>query len=73
MTNFLLSLALMFVGSHALAQFRVEVSGSGLTQLPIAIAGFKGNEGMTQKIASIVQADLERSGQIRSVDPAGAV
>jgi TolB protein len=28
---------------------------------------------MTQKIAAIVQADLERSGQFRSVDPAGAV
>ena len=73
MTKILLSLAIMFMGTHALAQFRVEVSGTGLTQLPIAIAAFKGNEGMTQKIAAIVQADLERSGQFRSVDPAGAV
>lgn len=73
MTKFLLSLALVFMGSQAFAQFRVEVSGSGLTQFPIAIAGFKGNEGMTQKLAAIVQADLERSGQFRSVDPSGAV
>jgi len=73
MTKFLLSLAIMFMGNHAFAQFRVEVSGAGLTQLPIAIAPFKGNEGMTQKIAAIVQADLERSGQFRSVDSAGAV
>ena len=73
MTKFLLSLAIMFMGNHACAQFRVEVSGAGLTQLPIAIAPFKGNEGMTQKIAAIVQADLERSGQFRSVDSAGAV
>ena len=73
MTKILLSLAIMFMGNHAFAQFRVEVSGTGLTQLPIAIAAFKGNEGMTQKIAAIVQADLERSGQFRSVDPAGAV
>ena len=73
MTKILLSLAIMFMGNHALAQFRVEVSGTGLTQLPIAIAAFKGNEGMTQKIAAIVQADLERSGQFRSVDPASAV
>ena len=73
MTKILLSLAIMFLGNHALAQFRVEVSGTGLTQLPIAIVAFKGNEGMTQKIAAIVQADLERSGQFRSVDPAGAV
>jgi len=52
----------------AQAQFRVEVSGTGLTQFPIAIAAFKGNEGMTQRIAAIVQADLERSGQFRSVE-----
>ncbi len=73
MTKILLSLVIVFMGNLALAQFRVEVSGTGLTQLPIAIAAFKGNEGMTQKIAAIVQADLERSGQFRSVDPAGAV
>jgi TolB protein len=73
MIKILLSLILMFTGAQTMAQFRVEVSGAGLTQFPIAIAGFKGNEGMTQKMAAIVQADLERSGQFRGVDPAGAV
>ncbi|MDF1484376.1 Tol-Pal system beta propeller repeat protein TolB [Ramlibacter sp. H39-3-26] len=56
----------------ALAQFRVEVTGVGLTQIPIAIAPFKGEAQSPQKIAAIVQADLERSGQFRSVDAAGA-
>ena len=56
----------------ALAQFRVEVSGVGMTQLPIAIAPFRDEAQSPQKIASIVQADLERSGQFRSVDTAGA-
>ncbi|GAB3758239.1 Tol-Pal system beta propeller repeat protein TolB [Ramlibacter monticola] len=56
----------------ALAQFRVEVTGVGLTQLPIAIAPFRGEADLPQKIASIVQADLERSGQFRAIDPAGA-
>jgi TolB protein len=56
----------------ALAQFRVEVTGVGLTQLPIAIAPFKGEEGAPQKIASIVQADLERSGQFKAISAAGA-
>ena len=54
-----------------LAQFRVEVSGVGLTQLPIAIAPFKGEESSPQKISAIVQADLERSGQFRGVDASG--
>jgi TolB protein len=56
----------------AMAQFRVEVTGVGLTQLPIAIAPFRGEAEAPQKIAAIVQADLERSGQFRAVDAAGA-
>lgn len=56
----------------ALAQFRVEVTGVGLTQLPIALAPFRGEAQAPQPIAAIVQADLERSGQFRSVDAAGA-
>lgn len=55
----------------ALAQFRVEVTGVGLTQLPIAIAPFRGEAQAPQKISAIVQADLERSGQFRAVDTAG--
>lgn len=57
----------------AWAQFRVEVSGVGLTQLPIAIAPFRGDAQAPQKIAAIVQADLERSGQFRAVDTTGAM
>jgi TolB protein len=56
----------------AFGQFRVEVTGVGLTQLPIAIAAFRGNAGAPQQIAAIVQADLERSGQFRAIDAAGA-
>ena len=55
------------------AQFRVEVSGVGLTQMPIAVATFRGEAQAPQKIGSIVKADLERSGVFRSVDTAGAV
>ena len=55
-----------------LAQFRVEVSGVGLTQLPIAVSAFRGQDSVPQKIAAIVQADLERSGQFRGVDTVGA-
>lgn len=54
-----------------LAQFRVEVTGVGLTQLPIAIAPFRGEAEAPQKIAAIVQADLERSGQFRAIDGSG--
>ncbi|HSH91691.1 MAG TPA: Tol-Pal system beta propeller repeat protein TolB [Ramlibacter sp.] len=56
----------------ALAQFRVEVTGVGLTQLPIAVAPFRGDAQAPQKIAAIIQADLERSGQFRAIDTSGA-
>jgi TolB protein len=55
----------------AFAQFRVEVSGVGLTQLPIAVATFRGDAQAPQKIGSIVRADLERSGMFRPVDTTG--
>jgi TolB protein len=57
----------------ASAQFRVEVSGVGLTQLPIAIVPFRGEDASPQKIAAIVQANLERSGQFVTVDTDSAV
>ena len=53
------------------AQFRVEVSGVGLTQMPIAVATFRGEAQAPQKIGAIVKADLERSGIFRAVDTAG--
>ena len=68
----LVTLAGAAAAGPALAQFRVEVTGVGLTQLPIAIVPFRGEAELPQKIAAIVQADLERSGQFRAIDPAGA-
>jgi TolB protein len=65
-----LALMLVTVGP-AHAQFRVDVSGIGLNQLPIAVSVFRGEDSAPQKIAAIVQADLERSGQFRAVDSSG--
>lgn len=59
--------AMMVMASMAHAQFRVEVSGVGLTQMPITIAPFRGEDGLTTKLSAIIQADLERSGQFRAV------
>ena len=56
-----------------MAQFRVEVTGVGMTQMPIVVAPFKGESGSPQKLSAIVQADLERSGQFKGIDAAGAV
>lgn len=58
-------LALPFAKAHA--QFRVEVSGVGLTQFPFSIVAFRGNDAASEDMAAIVKADLERSGQFRFV------
>lgn len=58
--------------TSVLAQFRVEVSGVGLTQLPVSVAAFRGDDVAAQKVGAIVQADLVRSGQFRQVEGAGA-
>ena len=52
----------------ALAQFKVDISGVGATQFPIAIAPLGGEAGRTQQVSAIVRADLERSGQFRFLD-----
>lgn len=72
MTRHFLRFALGFLTAGLLAlptwaQFRVEVSGVGLTQVPIAFAPLRGEETSPQKTSAIVQADLERSGQFRGV------
>ncbi len=69
----LVGLGVALLGLPVLAQFRVEVSGVGLTQMPIAIAAFRGEAQSPQKIAAIVTANLERSGVFRAIDTAGLV
>ncbi|MBK7616527.1 MAG: Tol-Pal system protein TolB [Burkholderiales bacterium] len=57
------------LGLPAWSQFRVEISGIGATQLPIALLRFKGEEGAApQSVSGIARADLERSGHFRFID-----
>ncbi len=67
-----LALPLLAVLPPARAQFRVEISGVGATQLPIAVLKFRDEEKAPQPIGAIVRADLERSGLFRPVDSVGA-
>ena len=63
----------LLASSVAFAQFRVEVAGIGLTQMPIAIVPFRGEAQSPQKHTAIIKADLERSGVFRSIETAGVV
>jgi TolB protein len=67
-----MAIGLTLCSLQATAQFRVEISGVGITQLPVAIASFKGDEAAPQKMGTIVLADLLRSGKFKSIDAAGS-
>jgi TolB protein len=60
----------------AAAQFRVEISGVGATQIPVAVARFRDEDGAAPSlgvVSAIVRADLERSGVIRLVAAPGVI
>ncbi|MCE9660740.1 MAG: Tol-Pal system beta propeller repeat protein TolB [Burkholderiales bacterium] len=62
-----------FLAAPVRAQFKVEISGVGATQLPIAIARFRDEERSGQSPSAIIRADLERSGAFRGVDNSAAL
>jgi TolB protein len=70
-----LMVALLTSAPPAQAQFRVEISGVGATQLPIAIAKFRDEDraAPSVSVSGIVRADLERSGVFRIIDAPGAL
>ena len=53
----------------ARAEFKVEISGVGITQIPIGISDFKGADIAPQRITQIIAADLDRSGQFKTSNP----
>lgn len=55
------------LGLPAWSQFRVEIAGVGGSRLPIAINDFRDETATGQPLASIIRADLERSGQFSLV------
>ena len=55
------------------AQFRVEISGVGATQVPVALLKLRDEEKAPLSISAIARADLERSGLFKMIDGAGVV
>lgn len=67
----LLLAASLLVLRPAQAQLRVDISGVGATQYPIAIADF-GGDAQGQTVGEVIRADLTRSGQFRLINATGA-
>ena len=53
------------------AQLTIDIIGGGANQVPIAIAPFKSEDLLPQKVTEVVAADLNRSGLFRIVDSGG--
>jgi TolB protein len=51
------------------AQLSIEITGAGANQIPIAVADFSGERGVSQGLTSIIRGDLGHSGLFRLVDP----
>lgn len=58
----------LLIGLHAQAQLRVEISGIGSNQIPVAIAAFADESIAPSQISAIIKADLERSGAFKIID-----
>ena len=54
------------------AQLRVDISGTGATQYPVAIADFAVDDAHGRALAEVIRADLTRTGQFRLISAAGA-
>nr|WP_230409835.1 Tol-Pal system beta propeller repeat protein TolB [Undibacterium fentianense] len=64
----------MFLGAVvSQAQMRVEVSGVGSNQVPIAVAAFADEEISPQLVTSIIRDDLNRSGYFKLIEVGMAI
>ncbi len=55
----------------ARAQLTIEIVGGGVTQIPVAIVPFAGEQALPQSITEVVAADLLRSGLFKTVPVTG--
>ena len=52
------------------AQLSIEVTGAGANRIPVTIADFGGDPGLSRAITSVIRGDLERSGLFKLVEQA---
>ncbi len=54
------------------AELTIEITGAGANRIPVAIADFGGEPGLSRALTSVVRGDLERSGLFSLIDTTGA-
>ncbi len=63
-----LAAVVLMTATLAYAQLRVEISGVGANQIPIAVAGFADESLSPHQISAIIKADLSRSGYFKIIE-----
>ncbi len=53
------------------AELTIEITGAGANRIPVAIADFGGESGVSRALTSVVRGDLEHSGLFRMIDTTG--
>ena len=66
----LLAAALLAPAAHA--QLRIEITGVGSNQFPVAVASFARDGQIPEQVDAVIRANLQRSGLFRLVDPGSA-
>ncbi len=59
------------LANTAQAQFRIDVSGVGANQYPIAVGGFKSDARLSIDVAHVIRNDLTRSGVFKLTEAPG--
>ena len=68
-----LALALLALSLAARAQLTIEITGAGANRIPVAIADFAGDPGVSRAVSMVIRADLERSGLFKLVEAGSPV
>ncbi len=63
--------ALALLAAPARAQLSIEITGAGANRIPVAIADFGGEPGLSRALTTVIRADLERSGLFKLIDTSG--
>lgn len=64
--------ALTLLQAPAHAELTIEITGAGANRIPLAIADFGGDAGVSRALTTVVRGDLERSGLFKMIDASGA-
>ena len=70
MSYVVLCAGLLLGATGAQAQLRVEITGIGSNQIPVAVANFANESAAPQSLSGIIKADLARSGVFKIIDGA---